>query len=117
MSEAQSAQQTYEGKITKRPDTLIVENLDQFIAITSEWHANKCKAAQHLLNMPEGAEMVIGEEIDGQYLVLEGKVLEAFKLGVNMVLMELGTLPFGIEYEPETSSEAPEPEAANDAKG
>ena len=90
-------------------DTIPCDNLDQFVQVLTIWHADRCKAAQHLLTIPEGSEFEVGNEGEEQTkIVLTGDALAAFKLGIQMVMMELGELPFVAEME----DEAPAPAAA-----
>lgn len=79
-----------------------VEDLDQFVAILTTWHAEKCAVVQHLLEVPEGSSF----EIDGVELVMTLEVLRGFKLGVEMAMMQLGTLPFVAEMEAEKAPAA-----------
>jgi hypothetical protein len=91
------------------PETVEVDNLDQFVAILNSWHERAVKRAEHFLQVPEGQEIQIG---DDQPLKLEGDLLRAFKAGVNCALMQLGTLPFAAELEadePAQPSEAAVP--------
>ena len=53
--------------------------------------------------MPDGSVM----ETNGIKATLTGDLLAGFKAGIELALMELGTLPFAYETEP--------PEAANDS--
>lgn len=85
------------------PDTLEVEDLDQFVTILVNWHNEKVAILKHMLDVPEGTVM----ECDGQDATLSGDVLAALKAGIELALMELGTLPFAYETDP--------PEAANDS--
>lgn len=86
-----------------KPHTLEIDDLDQFVTILVGWHNEKVKVLEHMLEIPEGTVM----ESDGKEAILTGDVLAAFKAGIELTLMELGTLPFAYETEP--------PEAANDS--
>ena len=83
-------------------ELLQVEDLNQFVQILSAWHTEKCAAVQHLLTVPEGSTF----EIEGKEVVLVGAALDAFKLGIEMTMMQLGTLPFIAEVEDEPAPAA-----------
>lgn len=92
-----SDQQTYEAKIAEVPATVPVEDLDQFVRILTGWHMERCALVQHLLEVPEGSTF----EVDGKEIVMTGATLDGFKLGIEMTMMQLGTLPFEAEMEDE----------------
>ena len=81
------------------PEIVEVNTLDQFVRFLTQWHMEKCAAVQHLKEVPDGATF----EIDGKELVLTGANMEGFKFGIEMTLMQLGTLPFVAEVEDETA--------------
>ena len=64
---------------------------------------------QHLLDIPEGSEFQVG---DDKPLVLTPENLAAFKFGVEMTMMQLGTLPFVAEMEDAAEDEALPADAA-----
>lgn len=76
-----------------------VDDLDQFVKHLTAWHGAKVAQTMHLLEVPEGAAFEIGEGPDAIGIVLAGEVLKGFKFGVQMALMQLGTLPFVAEME------------------
>ena len=78
------------------PQTLIVENIDQFIQLLSGWHEDKVKTLEHMLGMPEGIEVTFNDEVPQ---ILSGDLHKGFLMGLSLALMELGTLPFGAEVE------------------
>lgn len=86
-----------------------IADLDAFVRVMSAWHTEKVAVVRHLLTMPEGAEFQVGEGEVVTTTVLTGDTLAAFKLGVEMALMQLGTLPFVVELEDATP---PAPDAA-----
>lgn len=88
-----------------QPETVVVNDIDHFIALLFAWHTNKVTLLQHLASVPEGTQMMVGED---EPITLSGDVLAGFKAGLEMALMELGTLPFAAEVDEE-------PTAANDA--
>ena len=84
-------------------DTLVIEDMNQFVQILVAWHSEKVKVLEHMLQVPDGSVM----ETNGIKATLTGDLLAGFKAGIELVLMELGTLPFAYETDP--------PEAANDS--
>ena len=78
------------------PTTVPVEDLDQFVRILTAWHMEKCALVQHLLEVPEGSTFEVG---DDKEIVMTGAALDGFKLGIEMAMMQLGTLPFEAEME------------------
>ena len=86
-----------------KPDTIQIDNLDHFVRIMVEWHSTRVTQTKHLIELPEGAQFQIGED---EPLTLSGSTLAAFKFGVELALMQLGTLPFSAEVEEETPADA-----------
>ena len=84
-------------------DTLVIEDMNQFVQILVAWHSEKVKVLEHMLQVPDGSVM----ETNGTKATLTGDLLAGFKAGIELALMELGTLPFAYETDP--------PEAANDS--
>lgn len=82
----------------EQPETIEVTSIDHFIAILSSWHGEKVKLLEHMLEVPEGTEVNYNGEGD---LPLTGDLRKGFIIGLSLALMELGTLPFGCEYEEE----------------
>lgn len=87
-------------------DTVEVDDIHHFVAITTSWHAKKVAVLQHMLQVPAGTEMTTE---GGTEVVLEGAFLDGFKAGLGLALMELGILPFAAEVEDD-----PAQPAAND---
>ncbi len=85
--------------MTQETPTLIpVDDLDAFVHMLVAWHTEKSNVLIHMQDIPEGTEMVV----DGSKpFVLKGKFLAGFKAGLELALMELGTLPFVVETEDE----------------
>lgn len=73
-----------------------VTNIDHFITILSSWHSHKVKLLEHMLEIPDGTEVNYNGEGD---IPLHGDMHKGFIIGLSLALMELGTLPFGCEYE------------------
>lgn len=87
--------------MTETPDTLLaVNDLDQFVQLLASWHSKKVATLKHMQNIPDTAEVSIGE---GPPLKLTGEFREGFLLGLSLALSELGELPFVAEME-DTSS-------------
>ena len=84
-------------------DTLVIEDMNQFVRLLVAWHSEKVKVLEHMLQVPDGSVM----ETNGIKATLTGDLLAGFKAGIELALMELGTLPFAYETDP--------PEAANDS--
>lgn len=89
--------------IEATPDTLVIEDMNQFVQILVAWHSERVQALEHMLQVPDGTVM----ETNGIDATLTGDLLVGFKAGIELALMELGTLPFAYETDP--------PEAANDS--
>lgn len=90
-----------EATNTETPQLVHIQNLDQFIALISHWHGQKVKVLEHMLTLPEGTAMQINE---GNDIVMEGQMLEGFKAGLGLALMELGELPFVTESSEEVTT-------------
>ena len=85
--------------------TIEIQDLNQFVMALVGWHNQKVDILKHMREVPEGTEMVItGEE--SSKAILTGDLLAGFKAGIELALMELGTLPFGYETEPEAATSA-----------
>jgi hypothetical protein len=83
-----------------------VNDLDQFVRILTAWHSEKVTALEHMLQVPEGVEVTFQNE---KPQALTGDLHKGFIIGLTLGLMELGTLPFLTEYEPnETTPAKPE---------
>lgn len=77
------------------PDTIPCDDLNSFVRTLTGWHTQKCAVVRRLLEVPEGSVFEIGED----ELTLDTTNLAAFKFGIEMALMQLGTLPFVAELE------------------
>lgn len=83
--------------------TIEIEDLTQFVRMLSAWHGQKVKTLEHMLEVPDGTEMVVtGDE--PYTAIMTGDTLVGFKAGLQLALMELGTLPFLYETEPEAEA-------------
>lgn len=85
-----------------------VNDLDTFVTVLTSWHNARMAQVRHFLTVPPGTSF----EVNDQPITLTGTALEAFKLGVELCIMQLGTLPFVFE----TEDEAEQPISA-DAQG
>ena len=92
--------------MTNQAETLHVQDIDHFIRLLCGWHENKVNTLEHLLTIPEGTEVRFNDE--GPQ-ILQGDLHKGFLIGLSLGLMELGTLPFGVEIDdeenPATSNE------------
>lgn len=89
-----------------KPDTVPVEDLDSFVRHLAAWHSRKVAMLNHMQTIPEGSKMQVGK--DGAEVELTGDMLAGFKAGIELALIELGSLPFVAEMEAdEASTEAP----------
>lgn len=79
-------------------ETIDVESLDDFVHMLVSWHGHKHAILTHMLEMPDGTYMQMGEN---EPVAMTGDMLAGFKVGIQLALMELGTLPF--QYSTETS--------------
>ena len=75
----------------KTPDTIEITDLDQFIGLLSRWHAHKLNVLKHMLEVPETAEVSIGDEPP---VTVAGDFRKGYQLGISLALSELGELPF-----------------------
>jgi hypothetical protein len=89
--------------------TVEVTNLDQFVALLCTWHDRRVRTLEHMFQVPEGTQVEVKNQ-DGttEQHVITGDVLIGFKLGLNLSLMELGTLPFVLKTEEKPATKDPE---------
>lgn len=106
MSNQQQDPVQAELPLNEQPETIEVENLDQFVKILTAWHSEKVQTLKHLLTVPDGAEFKVGDDAP---IVLMGDMLAGFKFGVELALMQVGTLPFIAEMENEPAPTTPPP--------
>ena len=76
---------------TEKPELVYIQDMSTFIALVTRWHKHKVQILEYMLNVPAGTVMQANE---GQEIVLEGALLDGFKAGLGLALMELGHLPF-----------------------
>jgi hypothetical protein len=75
-----------------------VDDMGQLINVLTAWNNHQIKTIQHLHDVPEGTEVSIGDE---DKFKLEGDALKGFKVGIQLCLNYLGTLPIVAEYDDE----------------
>lgn len=92
--------------INKAAGIVSIDNIDQFAAIVAAWHAERVGKIRHLLTVPEGTAFEIGEGAEATDIVLTGDALKGFKFGIELALMQIGTLPFLFEAEQEAASDS-----------
>lgn len=91
------------------PDFHTTNDLDTFFGLLTGWHEKKVATLNHMKDVPEGTEVTMDGD-DSPPIVLTGNMLTGFQLGIELSLMELGTLPFYAETdEAETPSDEPQP--------
>lgn len=76
--------------------TLMIESLDDFVRVLSQWHASQVALLKHLQDIPDGSEVSVD---DGAPVTLEGDMKRGFIIGLKTALDHLGTLPFEVEFE------------------
>lgn len=81
-------------------ETIAVTSLDGFVKLLTGWHGKKVALLRHMQDLPDGSEMVVDSGLATEATVLmTGERLAGFKEGIDLALMELGTLPFLAEVE------------------
>jgi hypothetical protein len=81
--------------IPAKPDTVVMEDLHQFVTHLTRWHTAKVKMVKHMQKIPEGTEVTVD---DGLPQELSGDMLKGFRIGLTLALVELGELPFSAEF-------------------
>lgn len=81
-----------------KPETIEIYDLGQFVKYLTAWHSHKVKILEHMLSIPEDSEMVV-DGGSASSVIMTGDMLAGFKAGVELALIELGTMPFGYELE------------------
>ncbi len=84
-------------------DSIPVENLNDFVRLLAGWHANAVAKVNHLQEVP--LDSVFQVENDAE-IVMTAPVLAGFKLGVELTMAQLGTLPFAVELDDEEQESA-----------
>lgn len=84
------------------PETVEITDVNQFVGILTDWHAQKVAILEHMLQVPDGTEMVVDDDTP---IILTGDMLTGVRAGISLALMELGSLPFVAEMEPVTTAD------------
>lgn len=82
--------------MSQQSETVVVADIDQFIQLLSGWHQTRVKSLEQMLTVPEGIEVTFNEQAPQ---ILSGDLHKGFVMGLSLALMELGTLPFGVELD------------------
>ena len=80
------------------PEIQDLHTVGDFFKALNAWHSHKVAILEHMLEIPDGSEVTfpgIGEK------VLSGDMRDGFIVGVALSLIELGKLPFVVEFEAE----------------
>lgn len=88
-------------------DMIGIDTIDQFAGYVTRWHQNKVAVLRHMQAIPSGTEMEVTIGDKAQTIKLEGELMAAFQTGLELALIEIGNLPFGVSTEGD--------EASNDA--
>lgn len=84
-----------------------VTSLDHFVRTLTHWHSQRVKVLEHMLSIPDGAQVQIEGEEDR---ALTGDYRHGFTTGLSLALIELGKLPFVAEVEDSESVNAANPQ-------
>lgn len=85
------------------PEAHATSDLDTFFQLLASWHENRVNVLNHMKDVPEGTEVSMDGD-DNPPIILSGEMLAGFQLGIELSLMELGTLPFYPEPEGEVAA-------------
>lgn len=96
-------------------DMIDISTIDQFAEYVTRWHQNKVSVLRHMQLIPPGTEMEVSLGDKGHTIKLEGELMAAFQAGLELALIEIGNLPFGVstEDQPESATN----DAADPSKG
>lgn len=78
-----------------------INTLEEFAYVIEAWQKNVNDQLNHLLEVPEGTNIEIGEGEDTQSKVLTGDYLEGFTLGVQLAISTLNDNPPFLKTEDE----------------
>lgn len=83
-------------------ETFEIQSMDMFADLLAQWHKRRVETLEHFFEVPEGTEVEITMQ-DGvtQKHIIAGDIKTGFLIGLNLALMELGTLPFLVENRPQ----------------
>lgn len=77
------------------PELLDIADMGQFIALLQAWHVKQVATLKHMKFIPAGTTVTAEDE---SLFTLEGDVLRAFQMGIDISLSHLGDLPFNAEF-------------------
>lgn len=98
MNETTKVQEVVTEEVSN--ESFMIESIDQFGQLVEAWHSQGVLTLKHLMEVPVGMEIVIeGEEP----FKMEGDIQRGYKLGLNVALNYLGTLPFSSAETPDDS--------------
>ena len=97
------------GDVTEQDDDadFCIETIDQFGQLVVAWHTQAVATLLHLLKVPEGTEVKIGDE---PTFKMEGDTQKGFNLGLQLALNYIGKLPFEATIEEDNKTDAPIPD-------
>lgn len=75
-------------------DMLLIDDVDQFAVLITDWHSRKVAVLEHMMSVPAGTEMEVSGECEPTTLILTADILDGFRAGLGLALIELGELPF-----------------------
>ena len=81
----------------EQDDDDVIEQLatiDQLTQLLVAWYQRQIGLLTHLSNVPEGTEVQVGDAEEAEAFLLEGDVLKGYRLGLNMALSNISSLPF-----------------------
>jgi hypothetical protein len=88
------SEEKVEQPVEKPNEIVQIDDIHHMVTILTTWHEKKVAILEHMREIPEKTVMVLDDDTK---IVMEGKFLDGFKAGVQLGLMELGTLPFAVE--------------------
>lgn len=74
-----------------KSEVVFIEDVDMMANVISDWHKKEVATLEHMLTIPEGVEVVFG---DDKPIILTGDIYTGFLTGISISLLRLGTLPF-----------------------
>lgn len=102
----QEATPQVEAPASAPSEAVDISDINQFAGMVAVWFKAKQDQLKHLLTVPAGATFEIDENAETSTLILDGSNLTSFKFGIELALMQLGELPFVVEFD-EAPAEAP----------
>lgn len=88
-----------------------IQTVDEFGDLLFSWHNKQVATVRHFLEVPAGTEVQVG---DKEEITLDGDTLKGYKLGLELALYYLSTLPFDYISGEEEDVQAPTAEAEED---